>query len=79
MHLDKRAISITIPFLMVRSDLCVTSASILIASESPGVPCNAEGIDLPPDTPPQPPPAPKFNDYTPYDTRVEFELADFFF
>ncbi|KAE9384676.1 hypothetical protein BT96DRAFT_1096548 [Gymnopus androsaceus JB14] len=44
-----------------------------------GLPCNSEGNFLPPNTHPSPPePAPP-DDWTPFEHRMEFELADFLF
>jgi hypothetical protein len=46
---------------------------------STGTPCNAGGVDLAPDTPPPPCVVPCADDFAPYDSRVEFEIADFLF
>lgn len=43
-----------------------------------GTPCNAEGVDLPPNTPPPPPP-PSDDGYFPYADRADFELANLLF
>ncbi|KAI0278315.1 hypothetical protein BC826DRAFT_1094727 [Russula brevipes] len=44
-----------------------------------GQPCDEEGYDLPPDTPPPPFTERLPDDYYPYDSLSEFELADFLF
>jgi hypothetical protein len=42
-------------------------------------PCDAEGVFLPPGTPPPPLTEKTPDDWTPYKSRVEFELADYLF
>src|SRR6266487_4402067 len=44
-----------------------------------GTPCNATGVDLPVGSQPPPFSALPDDDYTPYDSRNEFELADWIF
>ncbi|EKM48882.1 uncharacterized protein PHACADRAFT_202281 [Phanerochaete carnosa HHB-10118-sp] len=44
-----------------------------------GTPCDVNGNDLPPNTLLAPLPEKASDDYYPFDSRVEFELADFFF
>jgi hypothetical protein len=44
-----------------------------------GQPCDEDGYDLPPNTPPPPFPDRAQDDYYPYDSLTEFELADFLF
>ena len=46
----------------------------------PGKPCDKEGNYLPPNTPPPPPETENDpDDWTPYRSRAEFELADFLY
>ena len=45
-----------------------------------GTPCDADGNDLvPADTLPSPPTMQEQDDFSPYDNRVQFELADLIF
>ncbi|KAE9390839.1 hypothetical protein BT96DRAFT_967702 [Gymnopus androsaceus JB14] len=44
-----------------------------------GLPCNSEGNFLPPNTHPSPPEPALPDDWTPFEHRMEFELADFLF
>ncbi|KAI0701751.1 hypothetical protein C8Q76DRAFT_802706 [Earliella scabrosa] len=44
-----------------------------------GQPCDAAGHPLPPNTPPTAPPPPGTNDYGPFESRAQFEIADFLF
>ena len=44
-----------------------------------GTPCDIHGHDLPPNTPPPRQPPRRADDYYPFEDRVQFELADFFF
>ncbi|KAI9433539.1 hypothetical protein H4582DRAFT_2112842 [Lactarius indigo] len=44
-----------------------------------GQPCDADGFDLPKDTPPTPEEPRANDDFFPYSSRAEFELADFLF
>jgi hypothetical protein len=45
-----------------------------------GRPCDKQGNDIPQDAPPPPPEAePDTNDWTPYESRAGFELADFLY
>ncbi|KAH9855914.1 hypothetical protein C2E23DRAFT_720427, partial [Lenzites betulinus] len=44
-----------------------------------GRPCDANGDPVPPDAPPPPPQPRQANDYSPYHSRAQFELADFLF
>ncbi|OBZ78312.1 hypothetical protein A0H81_02651 [Grifola frondosa] len=41
-----------------------------------GRPCDEHGNFLPPNTPPTPPPAPPPDDWSPYDSRLEFQTAE---
>ena len=61
----------------------VISHSIIFTNYSIGTPCDKFSDDLPKDTPP-PPPDPHSNlsppgNWTPYNNRTEFELADLLF
>jgi len=44
-----------------------------------GTPCDINGVDLPPGSPPPARISPENDDFSPYDTRSEFEIADFLF
>ncbi|KAH9849165.1 hypothetical protein C2E23DRAFT_737875, partial [Lenzites betulinus] len=44
-----------------------------------GRPCDANGDPVAPDAAPPPPPPRQANDYSPYHSRAQFELADFLF
>ena len=44
-----------------------------------GTPCDIHGNDLPPGSPPPPPEARAVNDYSPFNSRAEFEFAEFIF
>lgn len=44
-----------------------------------GRPCDVTGAPLPPDAPAPPPEPRQPNDYSPYHSRAQFELADFLF
>lgn len=49
------------------------------AQHSPGIPCNAAGQPLPPGAPPSSRPGPRNKDYRPYESRIQFEIADFLY
>ncbi|KAF4602982.1 hypothetical protein EYR38_003386 [Pleurotus pulmonarius] len=44
-----------------------------------GRPCDQHGVYLEPDTPPSPPSPPPPNDWSPFDSEQQFELADLLF
>ena len=44
-----------------------------------GTPCNCDGHYLPPDSPPPPNPPPLPDDYSPYESREAFHLAEFLY
>lgn len=44
-----------------------------------GTPCNVQGMDLPPGSPPPPREERAIDDYSPYNSRAEFEFAEFIF
>lgn len=61
---------------MVCCDVCDTNRN---AYRSKGLACNANGAFLPPGIPAQPPAAKERTDWTPFNSRVGFELATLLF
>jgi hypothetical protein len=52
----------------------------ILSNSTTGRPCDKQGNDIPQDAPPPPPEAePDTNDWTPYESRAGFELADFLY
>lgn len=51
----------------------------MILISSTGTPCDKDGNDIPYDQPPPPPDHPSPDDYSPFSSRPEFEMADFLF
>jgi hypothetical protein len=60
-------------------DLFARHSITLLISISTGQPCDADGYELPRDTPPTPEEPRADDDYFPYSSRPEFELADLLF
>ena len=59
-----------------RFDLLSSHTIIFLILACTGQPCDADGYDLPNNTPPTPEEPRADNDYFPYSSRPEFELAD---
>lgn len=61
------------------SCLCILSRLFLSCYPSLGRPCDEDGYDLPLDAPPPPFPERQEDDYEPYGSQANFELADFLY